>query len=187
MNSLSRSKRAAFSLLELMVVLLLLATLTQLGLPRLTSWVEAQKSRAVQIRLLQTLSFASQQALIRQLPVIVCPSRTAAECDRDWSFGQMVFVDSDYDGKLHTLAQRLLTAPALESEQALFYRGYPRYHWFVYFYPQGTLRNDDGSFWFCQHQQLQWAIRLNQAGERKVLIPDANGQIVDTKGRALTC
>ena len=181
------AKRAAFSLLEVMLALFLLATLTQLALPRINGWLAAQKSRAVQIRLLHTLAFASQQALLRHLPVIVCPSRTGAVCDADWSLGQVAFVDSDYDGQLHTLIQRLLTAPALASGQALFYHGYPRYHSFVYFYPQGTARNDDGSFWLCDRKQLQWAIRLNQAGERQVLIPDANGQIFDTKGRALTC
>ncbi len=184
---MSNLKPSAFSLVELLITLVLMASLTLLTLPRLTLWLAAQKARAVKVNLIQTLSFASQEALVRHLPIIFCGSASAVSCDAKWSQGQLLFVDSEYDGKMHTPKQRLATSPALENEQHLFYRGYPRYHSAFYFYPQGKRRNDNGSFWFCQQQQLQWAVRVSQMGQWQVLTPDADGNIFDAEGAPLTC
>lgn len=184
---MSNLKPAAFSLIELLITLLLMASLTLLTLPRLTAWLAGQKTRAIKLTLLQNLSFASQEALVRHLPIIFCGSTDAMSCDANWSQGQLLFIDSEYDGKLHTLKQRLATLPALEKEQHLFYRGYPRYHHALYFYPQGKVRNDNGSFWFCQQQQLQWAVRVNQMGQWQVLAPDSDGNIFDAEGEQLAC
>ena len=187
MSRIPTSNAAAFSLLELLLTLFLIALLAELSLPRLTVWLDAQQGRFVREQLLQCLHFASREALVRHLPVIFCARASANACGLNWSNGQLLFIDSEFDGKIHRDQQRLQTRAALAKDQTLFYRGYPRYHTALYFYPQNRIRNDNGSFWFCQQKRIQWAVRVNQMGNLQIVTPNAEGDIFDSEGKVLTC
>ena len=94
-------KHAGFTLSELMTALLVLALLTSLALPGFESVIQRTHLALSSARFLEALNLARHEAVQRNLPVSVCPSRLAEDgspvCSGIYADGWMVFTNADRD------------------------------------------------------------------------------------------
>jgi type IV fimbrial biogenesis protein FimT len=96
-----RCGQRGFNLVETVVVMTLLATLTVLALPSFKSILERTRTATALNRLTATLSSARSTALMRRQTVSVCPSQDRQTCRKDgiWEDGWIVFVDDQKTGQ----------------------------------------------------------------------------------------
>lgn len=96
-----RRRRAGRTLLELMITLLLAATLMAAAVPSLHRLVVGDRLATVDDRVLQTLLAARQVAVTRGVSVTFCAGPQGWGCTGDWSRGRwIVFEDHDRDGRI---------------------------------------------------------------------------------------
>lgn len=81
-----------FSLFELLIVLSIIAIVTMFAAPALTTLYFNSKSTTDINRLVRTLNYARNFAILEALPVMLCPESQRNECGNDWSKGVLVFV-----------------------------------------------------------------------------------------------
>ena len=87
-----RRPQAAFTLLNLVVTLLILAIVVGLALPRFTELIDRHRGWSTQHDLLQSLQYARHYAIHRNGHVIVCGSHDGKRCGRQaWTDGWIVF------------------------------------------------------------------------------------------------
>lgn len=90
-----------FTLIELMIVLVVLATLLSVGAPLMQGQLHSNSLRAESGRFLQAINLARSEAVMRNLPVSICPSAMATtgipECNGVFADGWMVFANADKD------------------------------------------------------------------------------------------
>jgi type IV fimbrial biogenesis protein FimT len=84
-----------FTLVELMVVTVVAATLLSIGLPAYSHLRERVAVRSASHALTASLSLARTLAVTRRTPVSICPTRDGRTCAHatDWDDGWMVFLD----------------------------------------------------------------------------------------------
>ncbi|MDO8862484.1 GspH/FimT family pseudopilin [Haliea sp. E1-2-M8] len=90
-----RKPARGLTLVELMLVLALLGIFTVVAVPGFQSLQQRTQMRAEATRLLVALNLARSEAVRRNLPVSLCPSRYAVSgvlaCDGDYRGGWIVF------------------------------------------------------------------------------------------------
>lgn len=90
-----------FTLIEVMIVLVVLATLVSVGVPLLQNLLDSNRLRAESNRFLGAINLARSEAVMRNLPVSVCPSlmaKTGAPvCAGTYAEGWIVFANADRD------------------------------------------------------------------------------------------
>lgn len=89
-----RRKQQAFTLIELMIVVLIAAIILGVAIPSFTAQMQSNRSIALGEELVNTLNFARAEAVKRNARVSVCASSTGIDCTNDWTEGWIVFVDS---------------------------------------------------------------------------------------------
>ncbi len=94
-------KQNAFTLIELMVTLAVLAIVIGVAIPSFTKQITNSRSLTVGNDLVTALNFARQEAVKRGKRVSICPSTDGATCltSGDWAKGWLVFEDgAAFDG-----------------------------------------------------------------------------------------
>lgn len=90
-----------FTLIELMVVLVLLAITLSLGVPSFQKLLHDNRLRAESSRFLGAINMARSEAVMRNVPVSICPSAMAltgkAECSGTYASGWIVYANADKD------------------------------------------------------------------------------------------
>jgi len=88
-------------LIELMIVLVVLATTLSVGTPLFQSLLHSNRLRAESSRFLGAINLARSEAVMRNLPVSICPSAMAttgkAQCSGTYAGGWIVFANADKD------------------------------------------------------------------------------------------
>ena len=89
------------TLIELMVVVAVLAVTLSVAAPLMQNVIHGSRLRAETSRFLDAINLARSEAVMRNMPVSVCPSRMAltgvAECNGTYDGGWIVFVNQDRD------------------------------------------------------------------------------------------
>lgn len=178
----------AFSLLELLITLSLLAIAASLVVPGLTSFTHHTMDEWLQAQLLHTIEFAHTEAFLRHVPIGVC-GQEGKGCGENWAQGQLVFTDENEDGKILTQDQILLVMQTHVPTGAIYWRSFPVYRHYLQFSPSGDLLSDNGTFWFCADKAKlpTWAIMLSKSGRARKAYPNQQGEIKDAKGLPLPC
>ncbi len=85
------------SLIELIIVVAITSLLLGLGMPALSSTLEASRSADARAALLASLVTASNHSAISGVRAVLCPSTDGLSCadDPDWSQGWLVFLDAN--------------------------------------------------------------------------------------------
>ena len=90
-----------FTLIELMIVVVVLATILSVGTPLLQGMLQNNELRAQSIRFLSAINLARSEAVLRNMPVSICPSPMAVsgrpECAGNYADGWIVFANADRD------------------------------------------------------------------------------------------
>lgn len=167
-----RRDQAAFSLLELMIVMGLVSVLMGLVTPALAAQSsERDRLFAVQ-QLYAELHRARLTAVTQQHHLTVCPSRSGKRCDstNQWHWGWIAFVDTDKSGQPRDPNAILVHGEAQPSLK-ITSGGRQR----VRFQPQGTAYGNNLTLRFCVR---------HQAGKATALIVSNPGRIRLTQEKA---
>lgn len=88
-----KKHQAAFTLIELMVTLAVLAVVIGVAVPNFTSLIETNRVKTLAEDLASSINVARMEALKRGKRVSVCASTTGAACGGQWTDGWIIFVD----------------------------------------------------------------------------------------------
>ena len=98
---LPRGPARGLTLIELMIVLVVMATALSIGEPLMQNLLHSNRLRAESIRFLGAINLARSEAVMRNQPVSICPSAMAvtgkAECSGTYEAGWIVFANADRD------------------------------------------------------------------------------------------
>ncbi len=98
---LSRGRARGLTLIELMIVLVVLAITLSIGTPLFQNLLHNNRLRAESNRFLGAINLARSEAVMRNLPVSICPSSMAttgqAKCSGIYAGGWIVFANADKD------------------------------------------------------------------------------------------
>lgn len=88
-----------YSLYELIVTMLIVATLFSLGVPSFSALMARQAQRAEIDALFHAIHVARKESIMRRKVVSLCPSLDGRTCNpgRDWSDGWIMFENTDRD------------------------------------------------------------------------------------------
>ncbi len=102
-----RKQQQAFTLIELMVTLAVLAIVLAVAIPSFNTQIQNNRSLALGEDFTTALSFARSEAVKRGGPVTLCASNAAqADCGNDWDNGWLIAVDA---------ADETAAAPSVDS------------------------------------------------------------------------
>lgn len=97
----TRRASGGFTLVEMMIALLVLAIIVSLGAPTMQNLLHSNRLRAETSRLLGAINLARSEAVMRNVPVSICPSAMAMtgtpECSGNYAGGWIVFANPDKD------------------------------------------------------------------------------------------
>lgn len=99
MDRMSTSR--AFTLIEMMIVLVVLAITVSLGAPMMQNLLHSNRLRVESSRLFGAINLARSEAVMRNVPVSLCPSVMATTgipvCSGTYAGGWIVFSNIDKD------------------------------------------------------------------------------------------
>ncbi|MBQ0745836.1 MAG: GspH/FimT family pseudopilin [Marinobacter sp.] len=181
-------KNRGFSLLELMIVVIIAATLVNIALPSFTSLINSQERRGALHDLMGVFAFARQHAVMNGAIVTVCPLDTTGTCGRDWNSDIHAFLDPDNTRKL-TANESLLRTISPSGNGRLIARSLNRS--FFQFRPTGFIHSDLGNITWCpesRNASLAGQIIISRGGRVRIARDtDNDGIPEDSKGRPLRC
>ncbi|MBB3102107.1 GspH/FimT family protein [Azomonas macrocytogenes] len=157
----------AFSLLELLCCIALLALLTALAIPELAAWVERSRHEALRNELVAFLKSARAYSIEHNHEVRLCGSSQGQSCDDAWERGWLLR-HKDADGS--PLLFNLLT-----SGHRLYWSGSKQ----IRFQAGGLTPVSNGTFTLCnEKEEVAWRVILNRQGrvrsETGQAVPPAN-------------
>jgi len=101
-----------FTLVELMIVLAVLAVAIGIGTPLMRDMLHRNQLRAESARFLGAINLARSEAVMRNIPVSICPSKMAVtgtpECTGVYANGWIVFANADKDKDVDSGADQIL-------------------------------------------------------------------------------
>lgn len=145
MHGCPRTMQAGLSLIDQVMAVAMLTTLTGMALPSLDGLLQRHRLQGAQTEYIAALQYARSVAVGEGVRTIVCPSRDGRRCDKgtDWGGGWLVARDGDGqpDGAplrsgRHVDAGLTVLGPASR----------PR----VRFQPSGSAAGSDLSLLFCR-------------------------------------
>lgn len=94
--------QAAYTLVELLVVIALTAILASLAIPSMSALLNSQRSSSLAFAFLNSLNLARSEAIKRNARVVLCKSADALLCTRSgaWEQGWIVFHDVNNNAEL---------------------------------------------------------------------------------------
>ena len=112
---------AAFTLVELMIALAILAILLGIALPSFGNAMEAARSTDAKAALLASITRAVNRATVTGTRAVLCPSSDGDACSGgfDWSAGWIVFMDRNANRERDAGERLVLAEDALGGEVRL--------------------------------------------------------------------
>lgn len=160
-GSAARGRRAdgGITLVELLVVLAMVATLALFGIPALGSLLERSRVAAAATTMAVSLANVRMRAVESATPYTICPSTTGQDCDRgsDWSRGWIVYADLDRSGQREgpEVVADWIEAPAPAQVRVQSTQGRTR----LVFQPDGSAGGSNVTFEFCARGASAWTAR----------------------------
>lgn len=133
----------AFTLLELLCVLALVAILSTAGVHVTHHWFVKHRLRIEAQHLLHTISLGRLRAIASGYPVVLCSSVDKKHCVSDWSKEKILFIDRDADHICGPQDTMLRVLPAIHPSIILSWKSAssgPD----IYFLPNGLVAMGNG-------------------------------------------
>lgn len=140
------------TLVELLLVLAIVTTLTTLGIPSLRSGLQRSSEAATFNTLHHLATFARTRAIKEQTYFTLCPSNDDQHCNGSWNQALIVFEDGNRNEQLDE-GERLY-------QTITFAKGTPCLIWnasagrqYIQFKPSGATNGTAGHFRFCENSR----------------------------------
>jgi type IV fimbrial biogenesis protein FimT len=105
---MKRFRAQGFTIIELMVVVAILATLAAMAAPSMSQFAAARRTEDIARRLGEDMAFGRSEAVKRNVPVLLCANTSGAcaatPAAADWAQGWRVCYDLNADGACDTTA-----------------------------------------------------------------------------------
>ncbi len=179
---------SAFTLIELMITIAVVAVVLTLGVPSFGRLIEQNQLATNVNALVSSMTFARSEAVKRNKPVKLCDSSDAVNCGSgNYEQGWIVFVDENNDGNLDSPAEELIFVqsafPANFSIDPNLSTGAND----ISYLAKGRA-NRNGNFIICKDNDVTKArvIILDMNGRTRLTDIASNGVPEDANGSAIT-
>lgn len=157
--------QAAFTLIELMIVVAITSMVSATGGPVLTETVSSNRLQSQADRVLTTLNLTRSEAVKRNLPVSVCQSSDGTSCSGNWEDGWIVFTNADGDNTVDTGVDQVIRVyPGVNTGYSL--SGTISANALTYF-SDGSYAGGAGTINICSQNadaSRGWSLLLNTVG-----------------------
>lgn len=180
----------AYSLIELLICMAIIAILINVSLPSFTSLLHKSHTEKVRTNYIRIITLAKQIAIEKNIMVTICKSDDGLHCQGTWGKGSIVFVDYNRNAQLDENDQLLYRISPDKYVTTIHWRSF-RNRPYLQITPLGFTNNQSGNFTFCPaNNDLSQAkqIIINRTG-RVRLAQDSNqdGIEEDSRGRPIRC
>jgi len=155
-----------FSLFECLVAMAILAFLFFIAVPSGGRLLAKQRRKNVINQQVSLIYFARLAALSRQQTVVLCPSHDNHNCQNNWRFPLMVFVDKNNNKQRDDNELLLRQSAALNYPVQWMWRGFQSNR-YISFSPLGVGVSLSGRFIYCDKSRqpfLAGELIINRAG-----------------------
>lgn len=184
------SPQSAFTIMELLLVLILVVVLAGLALPNLGEGLTRQQGLARIETLARTLALARSTAVSGGNWVTICPSVDGQSCNGVWEQGLFVFSDHNGNRLYDDNDTVVLYRNGHPDAGSLRLRAFPNSQSLQYT-PQGFTRGQSGNFTWCPSngdaRQIQQLIFTQSGRLRLARDTDADGYREGADGKPLAC
>ncbi len=157
------SKQHAFTLIELLIVLALVAILGQIAAPALQDFLARNQQQALYNQISRSLQHARSYAVTNRVSVELCGTHDGLTCHTDWSQGWLLReLNND----------SLIAVTLLDSDQQhLHWSGFQKE---IEFHSNGISPRGNGRFYNCYKNTIGWQLILNRQGRLRTTSPNEN-------------
>jgi type IV fimbrial biogenesis protein FimT len=175
---------AGYSLLEVLVALVVIASAQALVVPALGSVVNALRLRSSADALYSSLALARSEAVIRNSRVVVCKSVSGTACsvEGDWHQGWIVFHDANNNARRDLDEEIVYRESALPA--SIHFNGNEPVQHYVSYNSVGRTSLTTGAF---QAGTLTVCIGSSKATEARQIIINSVGRIRQAKATVHAC
>lgn len=168
-----------FSLMEMLIAISLLTIFVAFAFPSFKNFYDHIQQKIFLKKLIQTLEYAKNEAILMGQLVVVCQSENQKSCSGSWNSGYLVYTNQKI----------LLSVSNNKNTDFLHWRAFPYYLTDLEFLSNGLPNFQNGTFWYCEQNATNpvWAVVMNQSGRIRADYPDQNGQILDEQEKPLLC
>lgn len=178
--------KLGFTLIELFIVMAIISVVAVIAIPSYRYLLERSQEDIAKVELLRLITFAQQAAIAKHAQVYICKSKDLLHCDGSWQDGELVALNANNNNGEMNEHDVLYEK---EARAILRWQSYPRYRDHILFMSTGLLASDNATFWYCRDKNTTpaFAVFLSKTGRTRVLYPDNQGRIFDSKKRLLSC
>lgn len=92
-------RQRAFSFIELITLIAVVSILLGIGIPGFNPLIRSSRISSVSADLMSHLQLARSEAIVRGMPVVLCPSPDGMECNGNaaWHEGILMYADREWD------------------------------------------------------------------------------------------
>lgn len=166
-----------FTIIELLIVLIVIATLILFAVPAYQSLIRQNRATTQINQLITAVNFARSEAIHRHVVVTLCPSANHQKCGGQWRDGWIVFTDPKRLGQIDSGGQILRVYRAIPEADKLEWQE-SRTGNYLQMDPIGSTHGQQGTFIYCmQKNTVPQVVIVSQTGR----IREDEGRDVDDK------
>lgn len=143
------SKQTAFSLVELLISLSVIAILLSLGTPLFSGLINSQRQAAHTNQLIRALNFARTTAVTNNVMVSLCTGKTHCIKRPNWHTNFIIFTDKNRNGLLDQ-DDELLREETLHESYSWVWSNFRKQRHMSY-RTNGTTHSLNGTFTLCEN------------------------------------
>lgn len=174
-----------FTVIEILIALAVAGVVLFMALPSYSRLVDRSASAAAANQLIGAVALARSAAILRRVPVTVCPGTGGRCLSRDqWHLGTLVFLDGNGNGRVDGDDRVIAALPPLRDGARVYWRSF-RNRGYLQFHPRGYTQWQNGTLLYCPpdgNLEMARLVIVNTAGRTRPAA-DADGDgIVDRPG-----
>ena len=159
-----KNQENAFTLPELLIVIVLLSVLTSTALPSFAQFIEHNQQQAVFYQLRSAIHEARTRAVQERRRIELCASSDGKTCQGQWSEGWII---------RGTASRELLSVNSQKpGSNPVRWSGFSTT---IKFLPNGTSPLSNGRFYQCRKGKPAWQIIISRQGRARVATAADNG------------
>lgn len=150
------------------MVLSIIGILYAFSFSAFQNFFDDNQYKIIQNKILNAVRVAQKESQLRRTIVRLCFGDSDLQCKPSQKNLIVFYQDSDTGKKL------LHTVSIHTKKGRLWFRSYPFYRPFLAFFPDGPIKNDNATFWYCdlKHPDPVWVLTLSRSGMYRIKTPE---------------